>query len=91
MPSFSYYYIKISLEKTEIRREKLMDVRRQNIKISLNSEIGIWELRYANHPKVISYSSDWALLDEWSVIIIKEYFRSLKLMTIQAKTCATFM
>ena len=62
MPSFSYYYIKISLEKTEIRREKLMDVRRQNIKISLNSEIGIWELRYANHPKVISYSNAQSLL-----------------------------
>lgn len=68
-----------------------MDVRRQNIKISHNGETGIWELRYANHPKVISYSSDWALLDEWSIIIIKEYFKSLRLMTIQAKTCATFM
>ena len=68
-----------------------MDVRRQKIKISHNGNLGIWELRYGNHPKVISYSSNWQLLDEWSVIIIKEYFKGLKLITIQAQACATFM
>lgn len=68
-----------------------MDVRRQEIKITHNGELGIWELRYSNHPRVISYSSSWQLLDDLSVIIIREYFKSLRRAVIQSKACRNIM
>lgn len=68
-----------------------MDVRRQNIKISLNENIGIWELRYDNHPRVISYSGSWELLEEWSMTIVKGYFEELKTKTIETNTCKVYM
>jgi len=68
-----------------------MDIRRQEIKISHNNSMGVWELRYGNHPKVISYSSDWEFLDDLSIVIVKEYFKGLKLMTIQTNTCENVM
>lgn len=68
-----------------------MDVRRQNIKISLNENNGIWELRYDDHPKVISYSGSWELLEEWSIAIVKVYFEDLKSKTIETNTCKVYM
>lgn len=54
-----------------------MDIRRQEIKISYNDREAIWELKYAKHPRVISYSSDYKMLNDLSEEILRYYFDEL--------------